>query len=254
MRVIEVACCAALGVAAVAQPAFEVASVKPQHFAGQGSVGVFVTGNRLHAQHSALLDLVEFAYDMRDFQVTGGPAWVRSNLYDNERYEVDARASGETPPPTAQFRLMLQSLLADRFQLKIRREKKVFPAFNLAAAKDGPRLTVSAADGKFSAHTESIGPHGIKITATHVPMTWLLGQMNQYSGRPVLDKTRLTGFYDFTIEWVQDNTRGDPAQPSDSTGRTIFTAVEETLGLKLAPAIAPFDTLVIEAAEKPSAN
>ncbi len=106
---------------AFGQSSFEVASVKPQPWAGQGSVGVFVRGDTLTAEHVALYDLVEFAYNLRSVQLSGGPAWAdrgRTLLSDSDLYQVTAKAAGAPPPPMDQFRLMLQELLADSLSVE----------------------------------------------------------------------------------------------------------------------------------------
>jgi uncharacterized protein (TIGR03435 family) len=239
------------------QGTFEVASVKPQAYTtGPANFGVRTQGNRLHAEHSALEDLIEFAYGLPSFQISGGPAWVRSDLYAAERYEVDARAPGEAALTAKDFRPMLQALLAERFQLKVRRVEKDFPAYNLVVARNGFKLKASAPDGKFSARTDggTLGVRGLHITAKSVPFTFLVGQLNQYAGRPVIDKTGLTGTYDFEIEWVAENGSPDTGAAAPPGGPSIFTAVQETLGLRLEPGTARFDTLVIESVAKPSEN
>jgi len=243
---------------AQAAPQFEVASVKPAPFTGDGCIlCVGVHGSTLTAEHSDLYSLVMFAYDLKEHaQLSGGPAWAAHGaLASSDLYQVTAKAAGEPPPPTEQFRLMLQALLADRFKLKIHHLNKDLPVYSLVVGKNGSKLKESAADAKFSMAGRS-GRQGNRMTATHVPMTNLIGQLGLYVGRPVLDKTGLAGTYDFEIEWVQDSLPGagpDAAAP-DSSGPTIFTAVQEQLGLKLEPAVAPFDTVVIDHAEKPDAN
>ncbi|HEY1757755.1 MAG TPA: TIGR03435 family protein [Bryobacteraceae bacterium] len=237
---------------AQATPQFEVASVKPQVFTGQpgSTVGVFVRGNTLSAEHADLYALVSFAYDLRDrVQLSGGPAWAATHglLSDSELFQVTAKAAGDMPPPMDQFRLMLQGLLADRFKLKVHHVSKDLPVYNLVIGKNASKLKESAADTKFSMMVRSIGAHGIRIMAQHAPMTNLLNQLPLYAKRPVFDKTGLTGFYDFELEWADDSLE-------DAGGPSLFTALQDQLGLKLEPGTAPFDTVVIDHAEKPDAN
>src|SRR5215470_12811488 len=137
-----------------APPSFEVASVKLQPWTGQGSVGIMLRGVTLTAEHVSLKDLVTFAYDLRDVQLSGGPSWAdRSGLKLNEAelYEVIGRAAGDTPPSRDEFRRMLQALLADRFQLRIHHQSKDLSVYNLVVAKGGPKFKESAADTKFDA-------------------------------------------------------------------------------------------------------
>ena len=103
------------------RPEFEVASIKPQPFAGQGSVGIFVRGNTLDAEHVSLDFLVMFAYNLHEVQLSGGPSWARSGvLSSSELFQVIAKSTGDPPPSMAVFRQMLQALLADRFKLQVR--------------------------------------------------------------------------------------------------------------------------------------
>jgi len=245
---------------AQAMPQFEVASVKAQPWTGQpgSTMGIFVRGNTLTAEHIDLDGLVSFAHDLRDpVQLSGGPAWAAHGvLVGSDLFQVSAKAAGDTPPPMEQFRLMLQALLADRFKLKVHHVSKDLPVYNLVVGRNGSKIKESEADAKFSMLIRPLGTQGIRIAALHAPMTNLLNQLPHYAGRPVFDKTGLTGTYDFTLEWVLDGGAGagpDVSAP-DSNGASLFTALQEQLGLKLEPGVAPFDTVVIDHAEKPDAN
>ncbi len=191
---------------AQAMPQFEVASVKPEPWTGEGGVFVKIIGNTLSAEHSDLNDLVEFAYNLKDVQLSGVPGWGRHGLLaTSDLYQVIAKAAGDTPPPMDQFRLMLQGLLADRFKLKVHHVNKDLPVYNLVIAKNGLKLKESAADAKFSMMTRS-GKQSNRTTGAHVPMATLVSAIIEfYSGRPVFEKTGLTGNYDFEIEWVPDS-------------------------------------------------
>jgi uncharacterized protein (TIGR03435 family) len=123
--------------------AFEVASVKLEPWNGQGSVGIFVRGNTLTAEHVSLNELVAFAYNLKDVQLSGGPGWAdrsQAKLSDAELYQVIAKAVGDSPPSMDQFRRMLQSLLTDRFQLKVHHQPKDLPVYNLVVNKGGPEF------------------------------------------------------------------------------------------------------------------
>jgi uncharacterized protein (TIGR03435 family) len=153
-----------------------------------------------------------------------------------------------------QFRLMLQALLAERFQLKLHHVQKNLPIYNLEVSKNGPKLKQSAPGTKFSAKGSSLGSTGVRweMTAVTIP-GFLENQLGVYARRPVFDKTGLSGKYDITFEFVLDNL--DPgATATDPGGPSLFTALQEQLGLKLESATAPFDTIVIDHAEKPSQN
>jgi uncharacterized protein (TIGR03435 family) len=234
---------------------FEVASVKPQPFTGQGSVGIFVRGDTLDAEHVSLFSLVTFAYNLRDVQLSGGPAWVKSDvLVSSQLFQVIAKASGDHPPPMDVFRQMLQTVLADRFQLRVHHVQKDLPIYNLVVNKGGSKLKESPSDAKFNFHTFAIGRLGVRIVATHMTMQELIDhQLGGYTDRPIFDQTGLTAPYDFTLEFVVEN--APPGQePGPNDLPALVTAVQQQLGLKLEPDTAPFDTVVIDHAERPSAN
>ncbi len=258
MELRRVSCPVALALLAIfsfrssAQPtvAFEVASIKPQPWQGQGNVGVGVHGNTLSAEHACLNDLVEFAWNLRDVQLSGGPAWAeRGKLYSSDLYQVIAKAPGDTPPTPENFRIMLRALLAERFQLRVRQTTKDLPVYNLVTAKNGPKVKESAADAKFSLNIDGTVNNGkaYRITARHVSVAQLLEHIEHSVDRPLTDKTGLTGFYDFDLEYAKENL-------PDTEAPSLFSALQSQLGLKLEPGTAPFDMIVIEHAEKPSAN
>lgn len=236
-------------------PAFETASIKPQPWTGQGSVGVFVRGNTLDAEHVSLFSLVTFAYNLRDVQLSGGPSWARSDvLSSSELYQVIAKASGDTPPPMNMFRQMLQTLLADRFKLRVHHVQKDLPIYNLMVNKGGPKLKESPADAKFNFVASSVGRSGVRIVATHMTVRQLIEhQLSAYTDRPIFDKTGLAAPYDFTVEFAVENVPSGQ-EPDTIDGPALVTAVKEQLGLKLEPGSAPFDTVVIDHAERPSEN
>lgn len=236
-------------------PTFEVASVKPQPWTGPGAgaVGVFIRGNTLTAEHCDLNSLVEFAYNLKDFQLSGGPSWTtHGKLAESTLFQVIGKPADGQTPSTDQFRQMLQALLADRFQLKIHHVSKDLPAYNLVQDKGGVKLKESAPDTQFSMHTESWGKthSGLRITAANTTIQRLVdAQLGGYTGRPTFDKTGLTASYDLRLEWIQSS---DP--DASLEGPSLFTAVREQLGLRLESTTAPFDTVVIDRAEKPSEN
>jgi uncharacterized protein (TIGR03435 family) len=238
-----------LGLCAQTSPVFEVASIKQEPWTGSGGVYVVVRGNTLNAEHSCLKDLVSFAWRLEDFQLSGGPAWAEHGRLDqSDLYQVIAKAPGDTAPPEGQFRLMLQALLADRFHLQVHHVQKEVPVYWLVVAQGGPKLVESAPDAKFSMAIDSgRGSEPTRMRATHVSIDKLLWQLGHYAGRPVLDRTGLTGFYDFDVEWSPNSLTADAEGPS------VFAALQK-FGLKLEGGKASFDTVVIDRAEKPSEN
>jgi uncharacterized protein (TIGR03435 family) len=239
---------------------FEVASVKPAPWTGQGCVGcIAVRGNTLTAEHADLYDLVRFAYDLKqDVQLAGGPPWAVHGMLDSSTlFQVIAKTPADTPPPMDQFREMLQTLLANRFKLQVHHVKKDLPVYNLVVGKNGPKLKESAAETKFSSMQRPLPENprqGLRMTVTHETIQQFVGQIGAYTGRPLLDKTGLVGAYDFEMSWIQDRLGAAGPDPSaDPGGPTLLTAVQE-LGLKLEPGMAQFDAIVIDHVEKPDAN
>jgi uncharacterized protein (TIGR03435 family) len=268
--------------AAASAPSFEVASIKPNHpEGGLQRIMLRFAPDGLTASGMTVKNLVGFAYNLKDFQISGGPGWI-----DSERYDIDAKMDESTiealkklPPEQAQEqrRLMMQSLLAERFKLKVTQSSKELPIYALVVAKNGPKLTQSAAtspSGPVSPGPVS-GPAGSvprsmmgfrngEITATAVPLRLFADRISREVGRDVVDKTGLQGNYDFTLHWTPefqsavpkgpaDSNQG-PASPPPDSGPSIFTALQEQLGLKLESQKGPVKTLVIESVEKPSEN
>jgi uncharacterized protein (TIGR03435 family) len=224
---------------------FDVASVKPQPWTGQDSVGISTHGNTLDAEHVCLNDLVQYAWNLRDLQLSGGPAWAqRGKLDSSDLYQVVAKAPGDATPSAREFREMLQTLLTERFQLKVRHATKDLPVYNLVVAKGGLKMKASAEDEKFAMSVDSRvnGGKVTRVTAKHCSIEQLLGYLEPQADRPLTDRSGLSGFYDFEIEY------------SHPGGPALTTALQSQLGLKLEAATAPFDMVVIEHAEKPSAN
>jgi len=246
-------------------PSFDLASIQPQPWTNEGQVAVFVRGNTLYGEHVDLYRLVEFAYGLRtdDSQLSGGPSWAHSGILsdvsgaDSVLYRVIAKAPEGAAPSIEQFRLMLQALLADRFHLRVHRVARDLPVFYLVVAKGGPKLT----ENRSAAEPEQAMRDGelFQIHAVHVPVKDLVEELsdpNHGAGRPVFDKTGLAGFYDFDIAWAPNDLSvagADGAAPNPD-GPSVFTALERQLGLKLEPGTAPFDTVVIDHAERPSRN
>jgi uncharacterized protein (TIGR03435 family) len=224
--------------------------------------------------------MIGFAYHVQPFQISGGPGWIESEGYDIEAKVDDSVAAAlEKLPPEQrmdQLRLMLRSLLADRFKLKMSHETKELPIFALVVAKGGPKLTPSAATPE--QHAGANGPGGERgpgimmslgeLRGRGMPIHTLaevLARQPEVGGRLVLDETGIKGNYDFTLHWAAqgpraleanagDNQAGGNGAPADSSGPSIFTAIQEQLGLKLEPTKGPVEMLVIDNIEKPSEN
>ena len=227
--------------------AFEVASIRP-HKGMYTVVRSSISGPKVTIEAYGLTGLIMDAYHLNGrYQISGGPSWMDS---DSDRFDIVANAPGVGTPTGDDVRRMLQSLLADRFQLKFHRETKERPVYALVAAKNGPKLKESAPDKEFS--TSVGGNRTVQLTMSKATMEQFAVQLsNSGLDRPVLDKTRLAGHYDITLNWIPEY--AGPAAP-DSNGVNVFSAVQEQLGLRLEPQKAPVEILVIDHAEKPSEN
>jgi uncharacterized protein (TIGR03435 family) len=204
-------------------------------------------------------------------QVSGGPDWAKADLFDMQAKMSEADIAGmqklSSADATARRQLMLQALLAERFKLKVHSETKQVPVFELVVAKGGPKLKDAATDtnpnlerGKDGKPLDAFLPRNDTSVAQGVSMKSLamvLSAPFAFIGRPVIDKTGLTGTYDFTLNWsIQRPTLvngvGTYLTPSDDAP-SIFRALQE-VGLKLQPATGPIEIIVIDHAEHPTEN
>jgi uncharacterized protein (TIGR03435 family) len=236
---------------AAPRPAFEVVSVK--HTQGQPMNSGFrrPTGGVLNATNVSLRFLIEYAYDVRDDQISGGPAWL-----DSERYEVLAKPGGDAGSAGESanlIRLRTQTLLADRFHLVLHRETKELPVLALTVAKNGPKGLRESTSG--SPDFVSNGHH---LNCQRVSMAlFAKGFLAGQTGRSVTDKTGIAGDFDFTLDWTPDDA---PASTSADAGATtmqsppFFLALQEQLGLKLEQQKGSVEILVIDRAERPAEN
>jgi uncharacterized protein (TIGR03435 family) len=184
------------------------------------------------------------AYEVESYQISGGPAWM-----DSDRFDINAKAEGETAPSKEQLRQMLQRLLADRFHLQFHREKRQRPAYTLMLAKSGPKLKESrAADSSMSLRSGAVQT----LELSKATMEQFAAQLsNSGLDNPVVDRTGLKGVYDIKLTWTPEY-GGTPS--SDPQTVTIFAALQDQLGLKLEPQQAPVEILVLDRVEKPSGN
>ncbi len=274
-------CAAVLATAMAAaqqQPAFEAASVKlSQDQNARGIAFQILPSGRVHFVNLPLYLIIALSYDVpfqgQTERLSGGPAWVRS-----ERYDIEATAgSGAFPPAmtaeerTGRMKLMLRTLLAERFHLQLRRSDKEMAVYTLTVAKGGPKLT-AASVREADCMTASLNPpchvinggmgrgmHGKAITiadAAHYAENW--------SDRPILDRTGLTGLYEIDTEgWAPMEARppapsgtppsGEALAMADPARPTLFVIMDR-LGLKLEPGKGPVDVYAIERIERPGEN
>ena len=220
-------------------PAFEVASVKPNPDArGREVVDVSPIGVALHK--ASLGFCLQWAYSLRLDQVAG-PEWL-----NRDRFDIDARAAA--PTPESRLRLMLQALLAERFRLGLHRETKDLAVYEMAAAKSGPKLTPSTSAGANPQVTAG------SYVIPHVSMADFALRLRELGAvdLPVVDRTNLQGVFDITLRFAdgwRPSTRPDPG------GVSIFTILEQQLGLRLELRKSPAEILIVDQAERtPTAN
>jgi uncharacterized protein (TIGR03435 family) len=214
---------------------FEVASIKPTATKDGSFTFDFPPGGRFTGRNLTLQNLLRIAYELEDYQISGGPPWMNSAGFD-----IQAKAPAE--PTREQVRHMLQSLLADRFQLAVHRETRQLPIYALVVAKTGPRLQPADPDAATS-RSLKMG----QLITRKMSMTDLASILTFDLKRPVKDETGLKGDFAFTLEWA-------PGLGESDDGPSLFAAIQEQLGLKLASTKGPIEVLVIDHVEKPSEN
>ncbi len=269
-----------------AQLAFEVASVRPagpnpeiripQMYLARGGPGTPDPG-RINYSNVPMRELLRLAYGLKLPYQLSGPTWM-----ENERYDIVAKV----PPGVTrdQFNVMLQNLLVDRFGLVVHREIRELPGYELSIGKGGPKFkesppappatatvppenpgepprlkTEKDRDGRVqlapgSAAMFSFGiPGGSRHTARQQPISVLISVLESPLGKPLVDKTGLTGKYDFNLEYASDVSGDAPGGPAYAAGDAppdLFTALQDQLGLKLEQKKVPVDVLVVDRAEK----
>lgn len=259
-------------------PSFEVASIKPD----KDATGVFGFGwfnpGTFTARGASVQFLIQQAYQVADDQIFGAPSWLKS-----ERYDINAKVPSSVAEEIRKldfeqsnlvcFR-MLQNLLTDRFKLAFHAETKELPMFALIIAKNGPKLQEAKPGDTYPDGIKDINGKGHgnvmrfgrgRLIGQGIPISDLIKMLSEQGlGLIVVDKTGLMGKYDFTLEWNPENphaglTGGDQRSGSDSasantSGPSLFAAIQEQLGLKLERRKGPVEVLVIDHVEKPSPN
>jgi bla regulator protein BlaR1 len=253
---------------------FEVASVKPNKSGSLRSTGWIFPGGRFTATNNTVRALILNAYNqIPPYLLSGGPSWI-----DSEAYDVEAKpADGAIPPGLRgrplwdKTRTMLRALLADRFHLEIRTVSKEMPLYEISVAKNGPKLTKSSLDCSADpdpCHGFSGNPRRMSLMG--VDMDDLASYLSGYAGRPVLNKTGVSGVFDGLLQWnvwygrqrptpTTEETPRPPGrfegdQPDPDTLPDLSTALDRQLGLKLESRKGQVDTYVIERVERPSEN
>jgi uncharacterized protein (TIGR03435 family) len=240
------------------KPTFAVASIKldPKADGADSHTGPVT----LSAQMT-LARFIAMAYEVKPYQVTAGPNWIDTEHYDilaklehagEEALPPDSTARQRADADVARLHAALQSLLDDRFHLKLHKETKEMPAYALVVAKGGFKLQESPHHEEHGMNSQGSGNQRT-LTATGADMGRVVTFLARQLDRPVVDMTHIQGFYDFTLSWTPDDlkTTGAADQPALPS---LFTVLQEKLGLKLESQKAPVELLVIDSAERPSEN
>lgn len=243
-------------------PEYDVASVKVNK-SGDRMMRIMNSPDGFSCINIPLQTLIANAYGIRQDLITGGPSWVDSTGFDVQAKVAGADIETFKKLSPRQRSALLQALLAERFKLKVHHETKVLPMFDMVIAKGGLKLKPlapaqpSAADATKDPDPAShrgmmtMGPGMFK--GESLPMSAVANQLSFVLEHTVVDKTGLTGDYDFDLKWTPEDAE-PPADGSAESSASIFTAVQEQLGLKLQSTKGPLDTLVIDHAELPSQN
>ena len=245
---------------------FEVVSIKPIQ-PSPPYPNFFVEGDKLRGNHVTARTVIAFAYNVNRRQIIGGPDWIHSL-----HYNIDARAGHVLPPKDASGRLqetvavMLRTLLADRFALRVRRETREMPVHALVRARPGftpserhlrpakvscedfeaRRAEPATEDDRLKLFMDCFERTGGEMHVRGRSMERLAYQLSRHLGRDVINETGLSGLFDVDLNW--DIVRGAPEEPA------ILVALEDQLGMKLVPRAAPMPVVVIERIERPTPN
>jgi uncharacterized protein (TIGR03435 family) len=237
-------------------PEFDVATIKLSNPATPGRQ-FMAKGHQFITINTTLNDLITFAYGLNIRQIVGGPAWLGS-----EKYDLDGKSEGAGQPSDAQWKLMIQKLLADRFKLRYYHESRELPVYVLSVGKSGAKLKPSEAD---PGALPGIGFRGFgNMPVSNATMADFAAMMQgSVLDRPMIDRTGLKGRYDFVLKWTPDDSQFIGMRPpgaalpgNDAAGAppSLFTAIQEQLGLKVESMKAPVEVFVIDHVEMPSPN
>jgi len=257
-------------------PVYEAASIRPRKFDSGGMISWDFRPDGFTAKNITLQVLIRMAYGVEDYQISGAPKWLNAETYNVEA-KLDGTVADKLRKLTFDLRSveqqpMLQALLVDRFKLTLHRETKELPVYALVIAKNGPKLQEAKPGDTYPNGMKDLEGHGHGdvmhfgtgiLTGQGVSIAFLVRMLSQQQlGRPALDKTGLMGKYDFTLQWTPDENRTptvgqqgtENTPPPESSGPSIFTAIQEQLGLKLEAQKGAAEVLVIDHVERPSEN
>ncbi|MGA2897993.1 MAG: TIGR03435 family protein, partial [Acidobacteriaceae bacterium] len=241
-------------------PSFDVISVKPNK-TSLGVHGLIITeftADGFRGTNVPVHTLLLQAYGLHEGESVGEPAWANSEVFDIEAKVAGPDVAAFSKLDSDQLQAMLRQILAERFGLVAHRETRELPVYAMSVAKGGPKLKEFVFDPAVPASARRGG--GVQmsmgmIAAHECTIPYFLSMLSRQLGRTVVDRTGLTGNYDFTLRWSPDNSATSASEGAQAdTLPSIFTAVQEQLGLKLESTKAPASVLVVDHLERPSQN
>ncbi len=224
---------------------FDVATIKPSSAASGPDSGITTRHGRLSAKNVTLRRCMVGAYEISPQQIAGGPAWL-----DSARFDIEAKAAEGPESDRADLEAMLAQLLAERFQLKFHIEQRPTQVYVLEPLPGGTKLKPDDT-GEASTNTSSSNTR-ITVQVTHATMDGFAKRLSRSMDHPVVNQTNLSGTYRFTLQWTPE--RAQLSEAAGSENISIFTAIQEQLGLRLRSAKVPVETYVIDSATGPSDN
>jgi uncharacterized protein (TIGR03435 family) len=238
---------------ASANPEFEVATIKPSD-PSRLAKGITIRGSDVITTNTTLGDLIMIAYGLHPKQIVGAPSW-----FESEKFDITGRPDTPGQPNVERIKMMMQKLLADRFQLKFHRDKKELSVYAVMVAKGGPKFSKSERDPN---RLPGLSFRGLgNLNVTNATMEQLANVLSSVLDKPVLDQTGLPEKYDLVLKWAPDQGQflgfGGPPLPPPDPGDTLpdlFAAIQQQLGLKLSSTKASADVIVIDNVAKPSEN
>lgn len=249
------ATCASAQTTQAAAPTFDVASIhlhtpephERNHIWSPSNDGNFRTSN------VTLKAIIQYAFDMPQSRIVNAPAWTSSQPFDIDAKSIDDALNQRLHNlPSDQAKpiklAMIQALLADRFGLKTHREQRELPIYELAVAKGGAKLTPTKSDGLTTNHGNSY------FNGKGITMSLVAQELARDAGRVIIDKTGVPGRFDIDLHWQPDDAPPMHLNGEEVTLPSLFTALQEQLGLRLEPAKGPVEVLVIDDVHQPSAN
>jgi len=240
-----------------ADPSFDVATIKPNPSGGKHLQGLTMIGRNFTVRNGSLSDLVIFAYKVQAKQIVGLPSWS-----DNDRYDIAAVPDVEGEPGPDQLRMMLRKLLAERFKLSFHHETRDLSAYVLTAGSNAKKLSPSTSSESLPGLGMQPGSGGLQLVMHNAT----LGDFTEFLqwlvlDRPVVDRTGVAGRFDYTVTFTPDDSEFGGHAPklperTDATesAPSLFEAIQQQLGMKLAAEKTAVDVIVVDHVEKPSAN